>query len=154
MMLAGTGVKNIRNILSKKDGTLIQAEDGVTPESARAWLAGRANYFPSVYLIDDGSRAPEANREEQVSDAIFVPVSKSDGEPFLPSLRRAGKFTVGGKGEEIHIEDYFEALEFLKCMSVPKWRRPNSEGNWGLVSGSENWRRMSRRELEAYSSIN
>ncbi len=142
-----TGTKNIRNILSKKDGTLVQENGEITRESALTWLAERSEYFPSVYASCDGSSGRTPSEENVLDDAVFVPVSKTSGEPFTPALRRAGVFNIGPKGAEVQVADYFEALKKLEQMSVPKWRRPNADGNWGLVSGSENWRRMSRAEL-------
>lgn len=67
------------------------------------------------------------------SDNLVVPVAK-DGSWFGPHLQRAGGFTIGEKGEEIRIESYGAALQALSRMSPARWRRPNSAGNWGIVS--------------------
>lgn len=66
---------------------------------------------------------------------LYVPVA-SDGSYFNPSLRRprTGNFTVGEKGCELSFEHFDEALNYLRSMSVAKWRRPNAVGNWGIVS--------------------
>lgn len=62
-----------------------------------------------------------------------------DGSCFGPHLRRAGGFTIGAKGAERGVAGYLEALEVLRGMSPPCWRRPNGAGNWGIVTGVE-WR--------------
>ncbi|WP_202799818.1 ASCH domain-containing protein [Rhodanobacter fulvus] len=69
----------------------------------------------------------------------LVPVAKC-GNWFGPYLARAGKFTIGAKGEEVSYANYDEALSALRTMPVPRWRRPNSKGNWGIVTGVR-WRR-------------
>ena len=64
----------------------------------------------------------------------FVPQAR-DGTRFMPELRNArGLYTVGDKGDEKKFSDYHQALAFLAKMGVAKWRRPNAQGNWGIVS--------------------
>lgn len=58
----------------------------------------------------------------------------ADGSHFGPHLKRAGKFTVGEKDDEVQFEDFGEALAYLRRMGAAKWRRPNAAGNWGIVS--------------------
>jgi hypothetical protein len=53
---------------------------------------------------------------------------------------RAGQFTVGEKGDEQRLDSFGEALQALGRMVVPRWRRPNPKGNWGIVSGNR-WMR-------------
>jgi hypothetical protein len=65
-----------------------------------------------------------------------VPVSK-DGSRFDPvTCRRADGYWVGPKGHEQKIESFNDALAALATMTTPRWRRPNTAGNWGLVSGT------------------
>lgn len=64
-----------------------------------------------------------------------VPVSK-DGSRFDPvTCCRAGGYWVGAKGNEKKIDTFNNALAALTTMRPPRWRRPNSAGNWGLVTG-------------------
>lgn len=64
----------------------------------------------------------------------FVPIAR-DGTLFTVDLRNArGLYTVGDKGDEKKFSGYHEALAFLTNMGVAKWRRPNKQGNWGIVS--------------------
>lgn len=65
-----------------------------------------------------------------------VPVAK-DGTWFGPHLLKAGQFTIGEKGDEQRLDSYEEALQSLVAMDVPRWRRPNPQGNWGIVSGTD-----------------
>lgn len=69
-----------------------------------------------------------------VDPRILVPVAK-DGSWFGPHLLRAGEFTIGEKRDERRVETFGQALQRLKEMEVARWRRPNSKGNWGIVSG-------------------
>lgn len=64
---------------------------------------------------------------------LFVPYA-ADGSCFNPSLKRAGKYTVGDKEDEATFDDFEDALEYLRQMGQAKWRRPNPGGNWGIVA--------------------
>ena len=64
----------------------------------------------------------------------LVPVAK-DGSWFSPDLLRAGAYRIGPKGEEVVVKSYADALNGLRLMKSPYWRRPNSNGNWGIVAG-------------------
>jgi hypothetical protein len=63
-----------------------------------------------------------------------VPYAK-DGTFFCEDFcaKRTG-YTVGEKGNEQLFDKYQDALEYLKKMPTAKWRRPNPNGNWGIVS--------------------
>lgn len=64
-----------------------------------------------------------------------IPVS-ADGSCFDPlTCRRAGGYWVGPKGAEVKLIRYLDALAALTLMAKPRWRRPNVNGNWGLVTG-------------------
>jgi len=78
-------------------------------------------------------------------DTVRVPQA-SDGTVFHPGLRRRSGYMVGEKGSELTIENYDKALKILEDMDVPRWRRPNSQGNWGIVK-AVGWTAFSRREL-------
>ena len=52
---------------------------------------------------------------------------------FLPTCRMAGGYRVGPKGDETTLSDYWEALARLSAMQPPRFRRPNAEGNFGIV---------------------
>ncbi|MDR5761472.1 hypothetical protein [Caballeronia sp. LZ035] len=53
---------------------------------------------------------------------------------FAPALKHPKGYQVGRKGEEQYISDYWEALAFLKGMASPAFRRPNGNGNRGIVT--------------------
>lgn len=63
---------------------------------------------------------------------LFVPYA-ADGTCFNPSLKRAGKYTVGPKEDEATFNDFEDALEYLRQLGEARWRRPNVNGNWGIV---------------------
>lgn len=63
-----------------------------------------------------------------------LPVAR-DGTFFHPGLSRSGYFTIGEKGDEQRVNNFQDALKALRAMTVPRWRRPNDQGNWGIVSG-------------------
>ena len=66
---------------------------------------------------------------------IKVPFAK-DGSFFSPANKRhsSGKFSVGERSGETAFTEFEDALKYLKTMDVAKWRRPNQNGNWGIVS--------------------
>ena len=58
-----------------------------------------------------------------------------DGSRFSRDLKRAGVYRIGEKDhEEVH-QSYETALSRLRGMRRPQWRRPNAQGNWGIVTG-------------------
>jgi hypothetical protein len=64
----------------------------------------------------------------------------ADGSTFDPvKCHRAGGYWVGPKGAERKFANYDDALAVLGETDAPRWRRPNPNGNWGIVIG--------RREL-------
>lgn len=62
-----------------------------------------------------------------------VPVA-ADGTYFGPHLARRGNFTVGDKKDEQKFRDFEIALKYLKKQPVARWRRPNNNRNWGIVT--------------------
>jgi hypothetical protein len=66
---------------------------------------------------------------------ILVPFA-SDGSCFNPSLCRneSGAYVVGESGKELSFNDFNDALEHIKMMYTPRWRRPNEAGCWEIVS--------------------
>ena len=66
---------------------------------------------------------------------ILVPFA-SDGSCFNPSLccSKSGTYTVGENGKVITFDNFDSALEHIKMMYTPRWRRPNENGDWEIVS--------------------
>lgn len=64
-----------------------------------------------------------------------------DGVPFDEvTCRQAGGYRVGPKGKEHKFHVFQDALAALNLMEGgPRWRRPNANGNWGIVTGTS-WR--------------
>ena len=84
-------------------------------------LASALSVEPWQLLVFDSS--------EENDPELLVPYA-ADGTCFNPELAssRDGSFAVKRFGT------FSEALEYLRSMETAKWRRPNSAGNWGIVS--------------------
>ena len=145
--IARLGIKSVRNAFAPSSGSGLSVKDGkATPESAREWLMARGDFRPSMWRRDQ----EEAIVREPVSgEIIWVPFAK-DGTAFHPEeCRRAGKYVIGPKGAEQVVEDYDAALDLLSRMRpVAYWRRPNSAGNWGIVT-AVGFRPVTREELSS-----
>lgn len=142
---------NIRQQLGTRIKEL-RAAKGLSQEAfadkcgfARSYMSrierGGAN--PSIDAIEVLAVALGVNIKDLFTDApvklkkrpqevTLVPYA-ADGSHFGPHLKRAGKFTVGDKDDEVQFEDFDEALAYLRRMGVAKWRRPNASGSWGIV---------------------
>ena len=79
-----------------------------------------------------------------------VPVSR-DGSWFSPDTVSGGRYTIGPKGAERKIANYFEALAELMKMPTPRWRRPNGQGNRGIVAAVR-FDRVRRLDLDLASN--
>jgi len=91
---------------------------------------------PVAPSIPKATRAPMPV-DLAATQGQLVPVAR-DGSWFSPDLRRPrGGYTIGAKGEEFVVANYAEALASLRLMNVPRWRRPNANGNWGIVAAIE-----------------
>lgn len=115
--------------------------------SVLEWMKGRG-YQPTRREPEtEGAHAAKANRgEAPVPEYFTVPVA-SDGSWFSPRCATAGGYTIGAKGDEMRHQDYFEALAALMKMKSPKWRRPNTSGNRGIVTATR-YERVTRAEIE------
>lgn len=163
-LLSAVTPKRIQNaIYAKTDEAPVVDKNGlISPESCEGWLAAR-DYKPSIWkqvatLYPLGPQWGEdiefdaTEPDRLVDDFVFVPVA-NDGTMFVPGLHKAGKvhaggYTIGAKGAEKVIADYDAALDQLRKMETPRWRRPNLEsGKWGIVTG-QTWKRVRRAELQ------
>ncbi len=115
----------------------IDSSGSINTQRPSAMLSPEAAESRNVSL---GSRTTGSFLPGDVGDPL-VPVAK-DQTWFGPHLLKAGQFTIGAKGEEIRVDSFPDALEALRKMKVPRWRRPNPQGNWGIVSGMA-WERLS-----------
>lgn len=69
---------------------------------------------------------------------------------FLPSVRQRNGYQIGEKGKEQVIPDYWDALELLRSMSTPRFRRKNSAGNAGIVKcGPDQIEEVNRKAIES-----
>ncbi|MCP5203429.1 MAG: hypothetical protein H6992_04650 [Pseudomonadales bacterium] len=77
---------------------------------------------------------------------MSVPVAK-DGSFFNAACKREKGYAVGRKGEETYYENFTKALEALRAMPGPYWRRPSVKtGLHGIVRGV-GWTAKTPKEL-------
>ncbi len=138
-LLGNVKLSRIRNMMSGATPELPKDTDGlIANEAARAWLDRRDCFLPTIATVDHAEAA-------DIDDPIFLPVAR-DGSMFTPGVNRDNRYQIGDKGAEESFADYDEALRRLQSMPIAKWRRPNENGNWGIVSAIE-WRRVDRGSL-------
>lgn len=143
-ILGGVSEGRLRNLMSGADAALERGPTGgIVAASALAWLMKRKEFYHSIW--NEPEAEPEDEPPAPQGELIFVPVAR-DGSTFHPGLLRAGQFQIGAKGEEQHFDSFEEALAALNAMAIPRWRRPNEQGNWGIVSGV-NWTRIERVKI-------
>jgi len=150
VVLSGLNRRSVLNAVSKSGEAGLAVEDGrISNAEARRWLSERRNFRPTALYRPFGeseARVAEVVIEEPEETAYeFVPVT-DDNVAFIPELNRAQGYQIGKYGQEEYVTDYFEALKKLQGMSIPRFRRPNAEGNWGIKVGVE-WRRVPLDEL-------
>jgi hypothetical protein len=112
-----------------KNGAVIWVElDGY----ARSELLARLNISGRDLALNSSvDESEDVNSPESKSSIPFA----RDGSWFCEKVcNRGGYYAVGEKGSEQRFSDYQRALEYLRAMPTAKWRRPNKEGNWGIVS--------------------
>lgn len=151
VILSGMSRRAVQNDAAKGGPANLKVNvEEVQNEDALTWLRERRNFIPTTYLNDQEARQvsmAEQLDEEDDADFIFVPVT-DDGIAFLPMLRREGGYQIGKYGDEKYYQDYYEALAALQKMAVPKFRRPNAQGNWG-IKVSTDWKRVPKSEIDA-----
>ena len=164
--LTNVTTKRLQNAIYAKseDAPIVGKGGQISAASAQRWLKAR-DYLPSIWkefiegryweqLGSDSSVDMAGDEDLRLEEYLFVPEAK-DGTIFGPiSCQRAGQrddsphFTIGRKGKEQNFQSYYDALEVLATMPIPRWRRPNENGNFGIVT-AERWRRVSRNELNS-----
>lgn len=155
-MLSNLSLPVIRNAVSL--GALNLDADGmVSAENAREWLARRREFCPSRWFnLDDDQHPFDPDRviKPDAKGMISVPQT-AEGDAFTPdrvvrpSRSTAGiSISVGAKGEEVQHYDFYDALAALAAMRVPRWRRRNDAGNWGIVRARGAWTAVSKAEID------
>lgn len=130
------GQKSMRNALAPSSGTGLEMKDGtISAASALKWLSARGDFKTSVWRQASTSRSSGQAAPALTGEIFWVPFA-SDNSEFDPAkCLRNGKYTVGPKGSECTFADYREALDALARMKpAAYWRRPNTAGNWGIVT--------------------
>ncbi|MHC2841718.1 hypothetical protein [Bradyrhizobium diazoefficiens] len=151
--LVRLGQKSMRNALAPSSGSGLEMKDGkITATSALTWLNARGDFKASVWRQASADRSAPKSEPPLAGEIFWVPFA-SDNTEFDPTkCLRAGKYTVGPKGAEITFTDYRRALDALARMKpAAYWRRPNSAGNWGIVTAA-GFRPRSAEELGLVAS--
>ena len=145
-ILGGITEGRVRNLLSGAGSALERGPNGgVVAMSAASWLQKKKGFLASIWRDEEQSSDETVAGPATLSgQMIFVPVAR-DGSMFTPDLIRNGSYRIGAKGEEEDISGFEEALKQLNAMSVPRWRRPNKKGLWGIVSGVT-WQRIEKKK--------
>lgn len=145
--LARISPKTLKNLLtpSNDSGLKLNRENKIPGAAALAWLKARSDFKSSLWRQARPDLEPTENSTADLGPVVFVPVAR-DGSWFSPDLCRAGHYTIGSKGAEESISEYETALVRLSRMATPRWRRPNDEGNWGIVAGIR-WERRTAAEV-------
>lgn len=141
----GVSEGHIRNMISSQKRTFTSIDGRIPAQEALAWLSSRVDFWNSIWREQVLPQYGVKHRAA-LQRAIFIPVAR-DGSAFHPGLRRGAGYTIGEKGAETQIDDFDNALTGLQQMPVPYWRRPNTAGNWGIVSGVR-WARIDASDLE------
>ena len=140
-VLADMSLQSVRNHMSKSEtGFSTQQEDGkyyVPVNETKVWLKERNSFKPTM------RHSPEKKIEDE--DELLVPIAR-DGTYFNTGCRMKKGYRVGDKGDERSYSDFDSALDYLMSMTIAKWRRPNTSGNWGMVKAAE-WRRIPKSEV-------
>lgn len=139
--LANMTERSVRNEMLKAPKGVVYRkgpnEQLIDVKFAHEWLKARKEFKPTKNL---------SGMEGLEDEYVNVPVA-SDGTLFDYNCEyKRGGYTVGEKGDEIKVPDYYEALQYLIAMPLAKWRRPNKAGNFGIVSAVA-WKRVKRSEV-------
>ena len=153
--LAGVKPKTVANLVAA--GQIPTDIDGRVPAAeALRYVERRKNFVRSTWQdpVPDSMPIAPAIVQPTLPEQVFVPVD-ADGNAFLPSLMRRSRdgsvhYAIGEKADPVYVKDYWQALDLLARMTVPRWRRPSAsgKGGWGLVSAQDGWRRFARAGLE------
>lgn len=152
VVLSGMTRRSVQNALSAKDESGLRANPDGSVANAEAvrWLEGRRHFTrtePYRGESDAAKAEPAALKPPEPLEYVFVPEA-DDGSQFRPSMFRQKGYQIGAKGEEVYLTDYFAALDALQSMRTARWRRPNTVGNWGIVTAIH-WVRIPKDELQA-----
>lgn len=155
-LLSDLSVAAIRNAVSI--GELNPDENNsVHSDEANGWLERRRGFCRSRWRNPQDNQwplDPDKVAEPDESGMIWVPQA-ADDDLFTPArvvrtARGSGRIsiTIGAKGSEEQIHDFYEALVALSKMEVARWRRPNSSGNWGIVRARGAWVAVSKADID------
>ncbi|MCS3902186.1 hypothetical protein J2T55_000178 [Methylohalomonas lacus] len=147
-LLAHMSIASVRNAISRSELKTYLEDDGrqcVADASLLEWLPSRKGFRSTMFMGDYADYRGFKPVSQQNRNTVTVPIDR-EGRPFRPSLKRKKGYQIGPKGRECYISDFEEALDTLKRAESPYWRRPNSNGIYGIVKGV-GWKEYSIDEL-------
>lgn len=146
----------VRNAVSTGD-LHPDAEDYVDHLEAKDWLPRRREFCPSRWRnLDDDQWPFDPSEVATANDKgmIWIPQA-TEGDAFTPDrvVRNARSVSgisimIGAKGSEVQYRDFYEALTALAKAVVPRWRRRNDVGNWGIVRARGAWTAVSKARID------
>jgi hypothetical protein len=147
IVLSGLNRRSVQNALSATGESGLRTTDNgkISNGEARRWLKKRLNFAWTQRYETLDRPATEVVSPGTPAEYVFVPRADDNSE-FRPEVRRANGYQIGAKGEEKYVEDYFDALAELQSMPTARWRRPNADNNWGIVTATS-WVRVPKDEL-------
>ena len=137
-ILVGQTENSVQKAAARSDFEVIVDVLGrrlVEADEILAWLPKRG-------YLETQDPATYIEAEEDKVEYVLVPVA-ADGSWFSPSCRMSRGFSIGPKGGEQKVSDYWKALDILRTKALPHWRRPASDGTFGIVSG-RGWQSVPR----------
>jgi len=142
-VLGGWSEGRVRNMMSGPKSILKNDSGRIPASDALSALQDRPAFFNSIWNL---AEEKPVHHIRPLQEVLFLPVAR-DGSIFHPGLSRKGGYQIGEKGQEIQFDTFEDALVELQKARAPAWRRPNANGNWGIVRAVE-WTRCERTELE------
>ena len=142
-----------RLIVEEDEGQSVW-EGKVLNANARTWLNNRPKKFIPTD-ISSSSSMTEENLPLEIDEYVMVPVSE-DGISFLPSDDFFNEKYEIKRGEEVlKYDNYFEALEMLNSLRVPRWRvQSNKPGGYRRMIEGKTWERIQKSELKISNKKN
>ena len=151
--LTGLTVRRVQNIAADKRRTLrLPQRDGFVPApNAVAWLRNEHGFMFHELGDDeedveiDGPAPVPAQRADAFH--IYLPVDRH-GNVFTPACRGPRGYKVGLRDEPYYANTFRDALDWLRSMDVPVWRRLRDNGTWAIANGV-GWEPYTPEEVEA-----
>jgi transcriptional regulator with XRE-family HTH domain len=151
----------VKSTIRKDFGARVRELREATPFSQEAFADHVSMARSYMSRVERGLANPSLDAVAKLAGGLGVsvadlfasgPAEKRDALPELVPFASDGShfdkkrckhpdsgYTVGEKEDAETFAKYEDALDYLRRMGTAKWRRPNVNGNWGLVTAT-GWR--------------